>query len=106
VKFVTLMPTHDNDGKAIPKQTINGLLRRLEIKFHGITVEGPVRGVWIDSETGERYADENLKVVVVCERRRYLEARQEVIRIGRRLRQKAMYFEVQYMDGVEVIPID
>ena len=45
-------------------------------------------------------------LTVACSREDYSLARQLVIDIGRRLDQRAMYFEVRYFDGVEIIAID
>jgi hypothetical protein len=41
-----------------------------------------------------------VKVTVACDRARLHEAEEAVCEIGRRLGQKAMYFEVRYADGV------
>jgi len=55
---------------------------------------------------GNVYVDESLKVCVACDNHLLEEARQFVTEIGRRLGQKAMFFEVQYYDGVQILEID
>lgn len=42
---------------------------------------------------------------VLGDRNRYLEAREMTIEIGRKLEQLAMYFEVEDVDGVEIIDL-
>lgn len=106
MKFTTLIPLRDNDGKAFSKAIINRILQRFEMKFGGVTVEGVVDGRWVDEADGKHYQDQCLKVSVACERERYDEARRLILQIGRRLGQKAMYFEIQYFDGVQILRME
>ena len=56
-------------------------------------------------DEGNVYDEESRRLEVSCPRSRYSEARELVVKIGKRLKQKGMYFEVRYFDGVEIIEI-
>lgn len=92
MKFVTLIPLRLNDGTPVDQGELDAIQRDLWQRFGGLTIEGVVEGHWIDG--GRHYQDENLKVSVVCESERIVEAIEAVRAIGRRLGQVAMYFEV------------
>jgi hypothetical protein len=47
-----------------------------------------------------------VKVSIECDRDRLPEAIRAVRRIGRRLKQRAMYFEVFGYDGVQILHMD
>lgn len=79
---------------------VDGLWR----PFSGMTNEGLVEGHWLD-EDGTLFRDVCLKVSIECERDRLDEAIRAVKRIGRKLRQRAMYFEVSGYDGVQILRI-
>ncbi|HLQ44605.1 MAG TPA: hypothetical protein VK137_07750 [Planctomycetaceae bacterium] len=106
MKFTTLIPRRRNDGSRVSKDEMNSIVTELQNHFGGLTREGTVIGHWVDSADGKVYVDESLKVCVACDNRRLEEARQFVTEIGRRLGQKAMFFEVQYYDGVQILEID
>jgi hypothetical protein len=104
VVFITRMPTHYNDGTAVPEDVRQEIADRVADAFGGYTLEGPGQGAWRD-DGGRVYAEASYRLEVACGRERYAEARALVIAIGQRLRQKAMYFEVRYFDGVEIIDV-
>lgn len=60
--------------------------------------------MWADEE-GNVYAEDSYRLEVACPRHQYGLARETIINIGRRLKQRAMYFEVRYFDGLEIIEI-
>ena len=64
----------------------------------GTTNEGLVTGYWV--EGGTEFRDVCVKVSVECDRSRLDEVVRAVKRIGRKLGQRAMYFEVAGYDGV------
>ena len=70
-----------------------------------MTNEGLVTGHWID-EDGSDYTDTCIKVSIECDRSRLQEAIRAVRRAGRKLGQKAMYFEVSGYDGVQILRIE
>jgi hypothetical protein len=105
VKFTTLIPTTRNDGRAVKPSVLTDLIDRLWRPFGGMTNEGVVTGRWIDDD-GREYADTCVKVSVECARERLPEAIRGVLRIGRRLGQRAMYFEVSGYDGVQILRIE
>lgn len=72
--------------------------------FGGGTDEGLVTGYWIDQD-GTEFRDVCVKVSVECERVRLSEAMRAVRRVGRKLGQRAMYFEVSGYDGVQILRI-
>lgn len=47
-----------------------------------------------------------MKISIECDRSRLFEAIKAVKRIGRRLGQQAMYFEVAGYDGVQILRIE
>ncbi len=101
---MTRIPTHYNDGTPVPKGVLDEITEEVFEVFGGCTVEGPGRGIWGDDE-GRVYSEDSFRLEVACERGQYAEARETVLRIGRRLGQKAMYFEVRYFDGVEILDV-
>ena len=104
--FTTLLPKRRNDGSPVSRKEINSIVVSLRMQFGGVTEEGEVGGQWVDDDNGPVYRDRSLKVTVACDRSRLREAEEAVIAIGRRLGQKAMYFEVRYCDGVTFLRVD
>ena len=105
MKFTTLIPTTWNDGSPIKPSILARLTGRLWRPFGGMTNEGLVFGCWID-EDGTEFRDTCVKISIECERNRLEEAIRAVRRIGRRLEQRAMYFEVSGYDGVQILRIE
>jgi len=70
-----------------------------------MTNEGYVTGHWIDDD-GMEFTDVCVKIAVECERSRLPEGVRAVKRIGRKLGQRAMYFEVAGYDGVQILRIE
>ncbi len=101
--FVTLIPVRRNDGSPVSAAEQDEILQGLWQLFGGITIEGQVTGHWIDDADGRHYQDDSLKVSVLCDTSRLADAENAVREIGRRLGQKAMWFEVRYADGVRII---
>jgi hypothetical protein len=104
MKFTTLIPTTRNDGSQVPPTVLSRLIDRLWRPFRGMTEEGWVHGHWIDDD-GTEFTDVCIKVSIECERDRLQEALRAVRRVGRKLHQKAMYFEVTGYDGVQILRI-
>jgi hypothetical protein len=105
VKFTTLIPTTRNDGAAVKPSVLARLVDGLWRPFGGMTDEGLVRGHWIDDD-GTEFADVCMKVSIECDRDRLDVAIKAVRRIGRKLGQRAMYFEVSGYDGVQILRIE
>lgn len=105
MKFTTLIPTTRNDGTPISSNALRAFLNRFWRPFKGATEEGWVKGHWIDDE-GTEYTDVCIKVSIECPRDRLQEAIRAVRRLGRKLEQKAMYFEVAGYDGVQILRLD
>jgi hypothetical protein len=70
-----------------------------------VTNEGLVTGHWID-EDGTQFTDVCVKVSIECDRRRLDEAIKAVRRIGRKLGQRVMFFEVSGYDGVQMLRVE
>jgi hypothetical protein len=104
--FTTIIPERYNDGKLVSKATMRAILNSLKDQFGGYTVDGRTAGCWVDETDGEEYHDTGVKVTVGCDKGRLAEAEAAVIEIGRRLKQKAMYFEVRYSDGLRILKVD
>ena len=103
MKFTTLIPKNFNDGSPVPNSLLERLIEQLYLRAGGVSLEREVRGVWTDQ--GIRYKDVSEKVTVVCERDGLGRLLNTVRRIGRRLKQQAMYVEVFGYDGVQIIEI-
>jgi hypothetical protein len=94
-----------NDGASVREETLGSFVQRLSLEFGGCTVEGVMRGLWVDRSDGQQYDDESIAVMVVCVREQLDDAKAAVIDIGRQLKQRAMYFEVRYYDGVQILEV-
>jgi hypothetical protein len=105
MKFTTLIPTTRNDGTPVKPVVLQRIVEALWRPFRGMTNEGRVTGHWIDDD-GAEFADICLKVSIDCDRHRLPEAIRAVKRIGHKLGQRAMYFEVTGYDGVQVLRIE
>lgn len=105
MQFVTYLPTHYNDGSQVQPVEMQAIVAELFQRFGGATVSGPVQGHWIDSVTGQAYSDESLRVEIATDRERLAEVQTVVVEIGKRLKQEAMYLEVRYYDGVQILRV-
>lgn len=103
--FMTLIPTHRNDGAPVLAEEQDEFMRMFRQRFGGATIDGQVEGYWLDTAAGRHYFDKSVRVTVSCAPERLAEAEALVIDIGRRLGQNAMYFEVRYFDGVRLLPV-
>jgi hypothetical protein len=70
--------------------------------FGGYTLEGPFQGAWV-ADDGKVYEETSYRLEVIIEPAQLQVARELVIRIGKQLGQRAMYFEVR--EGGEIIDI-
>jgi hypothetical protein len=104
MKFTTLIPTTWNDGTAVKIEVLDRLIQALWRPFRGATQEGIVTGHWIDDD-GTEFTDQCEKISIECDRSRLPEAIKSVTRLGRKLGQRAMYFEVDGYDGVQILRI-
>jgi hypothetical protein len=104
MKFTTLIPTTHNDDTAVAPSVLRRAIDSLWRPFQGMTREGDVTGRWIDDD-GAEFADICIKVCIECDRSRLPEAIRAVKRLGRKLGQRAMYFEVAGYDGVQILRI-
>jgi len=104
VIFITRIPTHYNDGTPVPPAVWRAITAEVNVLFSGWTLEEAAEGAWTD-EDGKVYSERSRRLEVACQRGDYPAARELVLTIGRRLGQKAMYFEVRYFDGVEIITV-
>jgi hypothetical protein len=105
MKFTTLIPTSWPDGTEVEPSLLERLKDSLWRPFRGGTDEGWVTGYWIDDD-GTEFTDLCIKVSIECDRSRLQEAINLVRRVGRKLRQRAMYFEVAGYDGVQILRIE
>lgn len=105
MKFTTLIPKRYNDGTQVSTNLLRNLRDALAVKFGGLSVEGDVTGYWTDSD-GKSYVDTSIKISIECDRSRLQDAIRHVQGIGKRLKQKAMYFEVSGYDGVQFLRIN
>ncbi len=105
MKFTTLIPLRFNDGREVPQVQISRIIDELVLLFSGCSDEGVTKGQWLDPKDAQLYRDESRRITVVCENRLLWEAQQAVIKIGRELGQRVMYFEVRDYDGVQLLEV-
>jgi hypothetical protein len=108
MKITVLIPTCRNDGTKIDDLEMDGIRQGIWGTFGGSTNEGIAEGDWIDQATGQHYRDLCLKIAVHCETttENLVTAEGLIREIGKQLGQKAMWFELQYFDGVRILKID
>ncbi len=102
MKFTTFVPIKDNDGVLYGEQWLKRLILRYWLPFRGMTNEGLEEGYWTDIDD-RLYMDISHKISIEADRDRLFEAIRAVKRLGRKLSQKAMYFEVSGYDGVQIL---
>ena len=105
MKFTTLIPMRFNDGREGPQEQMNRIIDELTLRFTGCSDEGVTKGQWLDPKDSQLYRDESHRVAVVCDNQRLGEAQQAVVKIGKELGQRVMYFEVRDYDGVQLLEI-
>jgi len=89
----------------VPSVEMQAIVAELFQRFGGATVSGPVQGHWMDPATGQAYSDDSLRIEIATERERLAEVQTTIVEIGKRLRQEAMYLEVRYYDGVQILRV-
>ena len=104
MKFITYVPTTDNEGTPFNEVFLDRVIDQLWEPFQAMTDEGLVRGRWTAPD-GTLFQDVCVKISIACDPSRLNEAIRGVKRMGRRLGQKAMYFEVSGYDGVHILAI-
>ncbi len=105
VKFTTLLPLRFNDGREVPAEQIDRILDDFTFQFGGCSDEGITKGQWLDPKDQTLYRDASRHVTVSCDNRLLGEAQQAVLRIGKELGQRAMYFEVRDYDGIQILEV-
>ncbi len=104
MKFTTLIPTVANDGTPFEEKFLRRLIDRLWKPFGAMSEEREVHGRWTDDD-GMVYHDVSIKISIDCDRGRLFEAMRAVKKVGKRLGQIAMYFEVSGYDGVQKLRV-
>jgi hypothetical protein len=105
MKFTTLIPLRLNDGREVPQDQMNRIIDGLVLQFSGCSDEGVTKGQWLDPKDSQLYRDESRRITVVCDNRLLAEAMQAVVKIGKDLGQRVMYFEVRDYDGVQLLEV-
>jgi hypothetical protein len=100
---VTRIPTHRNDGSKISRRERRAMLTIVRDTFGGYSLEGPFEGAWV-ADDGRVYEETSYRLEVLVTADRVSEARAVFGRIGQRLGQRAIYFEVR--EGGEIIDLD
>ena len=91
---VTRIPTHRNDGSKISKSERRSILTLVRDTFGGYTLEGPFEGAWVGDD-GRVYEETSYRLEVLVTPDGVSKARELFTEIGKRLRQRAIYFEVR-----------
>lgn len=100
---VTRIPTHRNDGTRISQRERRAILTMIRDTFGGYTLEGPFQGSWV-ADDGQVYEETSYRLEVLIAHERLNQARALFMRIGRRLGQRAIYFEAR--ETGEIIDLD
>jgi hypothetical protein len=100
---ITRIPTHHNDGNKINQRDRRAILTLVRDAFGGYTLEGPFEGAWV-ADDGQTYVETSYRLEVLVPTERLSEARDLFIRIGKKLGQRAIYFEVR--EGGEIIDLE
>ena len=104
MKLTVHIPQTLNDGSPVSAELLSSISERLFQLFGGMTSEGIVNGIWTDA--GIVYRDACERLFVVGDNVLLPEAIELIKTIGRELEQKAMYIEVEFYDGPQIITID
>ena len=100
---ITRIPTHRNDGSRVSRRQRRELLNIVRDAFGGYSLEGPFFGAWT-ADDGRVYEETSYRLEVLIDPGRLQEARELFAEIGRRLGQRAIYFEVR--EGGEIIDLE
>jgi hypothetical protein len=100
---VTRIPTRRNDGSKISRRERRALLIVIRDTFGGYSLEGPFEGSWV-ADDGRVYEETSYRLEVLVPAQRVSEARELLMRLGKQLGQRAIYFEVR--DSGEIIDLD
>jgi hypothetical protein len=100
---ITRLPTHRNDGSKVKRRELRAILTLIRGPFGGYSLEGPFQGAWV-ADDGRVYEETSYRLEVLISPKRLQEARDLFVRIGSRLGQRAIYFEVR--DGGEIIDLE
>ena len=93
VKAQFLLPTHDNDGRALAAE-IAAVMDRIYDRFHGWTLEATVRGVFRMAD-GSKKVDVCERYMVLFDATRIEELEQELRLFKAQTQQEAIYLEIQ-----------
>jgi hypothetical protein len=100
---LTRIPTHRNDGSKVSERELRAIMKRVFKALYGYSLEGPFQGGWRAGD-GESYEEMSYRLEVVVNPEQVQEARELFMDIGKRLGQRAIYFEVR--KGGEIIDIE
>lgn len=106
MKITTLIPLQFNDLRPVPEEQLRRLIDDLVKQFGACTEEGRVVGHRPEPDRPGIAHENFLKLAIEMDRERLDEARAAVLKIGKTLAQREMYFEVREYDGVQIIKVD
>jgi hypothetical protein len=93
------VPLYYNDGREVEPEVILEIKQTLDRQFGGYTILGIDEGSWFGQ------VERSLRIEVAVPKKRIAELRKVVITIGKKLGQKAMYFNAP-PPSVEIIDIE
>ena len=100
-KCIILLPLIYNDQTEITPAIINDILKEIERRFDGYTIEGTVTGAY-KMDDGSVAHDKSTKVVIAVDPTKVDELKKLVAKFAGKLKQESLYFEVTDTD-VELI---
>jgi hypothetical protein len=104
VKIITLIPLTYNDGQRIPIHVYREFENEILQITGGFSIDGITAGAWMDNN--ELFRDRSKKYIIAAREDQVEEVKQVVVRMGKRLQQRAMYFETIHEGTIEFIEID
>ena len=100
-KCMIMLPLAYNDGTEIAATTLNDILKEIEQRFDGYTIEGVVTGAY-KMDDGSMAYDKSTKVWIAVDPTQVDELKKLVSKFAGKLKQESLYFEVTDAD-VELI---
>ena len=92
-KCIILLPTTYNDGAVIPFTVLQGILKEVDRKFDGHSIDGHVDGTY-KMDDGSFVSDRSIKVWIAVDPMKVDDLKILAARIAGTLKQESIYFEV------------
>jgi len=99
------VPITTNDGTRVPREFFKKFEARLIELAGGFSEDGIVNGCWMD-EDRTVYRDRSKRYIVATHEANLGAVKELILEIGKKLRQRAMYFEVVADSEIQFLDIE